>query len=262
LDLSDWPFSHNTLSMVEALREVLGGHGYTLVLHTRGRSPADTDVWRTITPAAAISLADFDSATAEAIRSAGTDVIISMFGRRATLGNTFAGNERRIASMQIEHLASRGYRKLIYAAADEDRFRQRSNARMAGARSVCRRLGIQEPTVAKIPTDIEGATSAVRDILRSDSALTAAFCTNDDVGLAVLAGLRANDATAPSALGVIGVGDIPAAQLITPSLTTVRVDTTWVATHMGQAILAALNGEPSRLKSEKLPLTLIERETT
>ena len=78
-----------------------------------------------------------------------------------------------------------------------------------------------------------------------DAGVTGVCAYNDEVALAVLAGLRALGLTAPGDLAVVGVDDIPAARLAFPPLTTVTGGQAVVAEHLARSIVAALAGKPA-----------------
>ena len=70
--------------------------------------------------------------------------------------------------------------------------------------------------------------------------MTAVAAYNDEVALAVLAGLRAEGLRAPEDVAVIGVDDIPMARLASPALTTVWQAIDAQAQHLASSVLAAL----------------------
>ncbi|HET6480312.1 MAG TPA: substrate-binding domain-containing protein, partial [Actinoplanes sp.] len=65
---------------------------------------------------------------------------------------------------------------------------------------------------------------------------------NDEVALAVLAGVRRAGLQAPGDLAVIGVDDIPPARLADPALTTVTTDQAAIGAHLAATVVAALRG--------------------
>ena len=67
---------------------------------------------------------------------------------------------------------------------------------------------------------------------------------NDEVALAVLAGVRLLGLHAPADLAVIGVDDIPSARLAAPALTTVTTDQAAMATHLAASVVSAMGGRP------------------
>jgi DNA-binding LacI/PurR family transcriptional regulator len=258
--LAGWPLGRNTISTLEQLSDLLRDHGLTLVLHTRD-SVLDADVWQSLTPAAVVSFADIPPATATAIRAAGTDVLISLLGRRATLGRTYVTEQHRIVDLQVDYLVGKGHRRLAYVGLEDPQFAYLSEARLTGLQRATQRLELPEPVTHIVRLDLEGATAALGALRPGRSQPTALLCANDDVALAVLAGMRRLGWSAPDDLAVIGVDDIPAAQLAAPALTTVHVDTSWAARRMTEVIVAALAGQPAERSREGAPIHIVERES-
>ncbi|MGZ4612448.1 MAG: substrate-binding domain-containing protein, partial [Kineosporiaceae bacterium] len=95
------------------------------------------------------------------------------------------------------------------------------------------------------PLDAEAAAAAVEAWRAADPPVTGVCAYNDDIALAVLAGLRRLGLSAPTDLAVIGVDDVPIAPLAAPPLTTVRTDLGAVAEHLARTIVAALAGKPA-----------------
>ena len=92
-----------------------------------------------------------------------------------------------------------------------------------------------------VPLDADEAAVAVQ-LWRGASAVSAVCAYNDEVALAVLAGLRLLGLAAPGDLAVIGVDDIPVARLAAPPLTTVTTDQAAVAQHLADTIVAVIAG--------------------
>jgi DNA-binding LacI/PurR family transcriptional regulator len=82
---------------------------------------------------------------------------------------------------------------------------------------------------------------------------------NDEVALAVLAGMRGHGLAAPADLAVVGVDDIPSARLAAPPLTTVTTDQSAVAAHLAATIVAVIAGEPEPPRPGSDIVTVLRR---
>jgi DNA-binding LacI/PurR family transcriptional regulator len=188
----------------------------------------------------------------------GLDVLGRAGMRDLTTGNAFraasaAGAGRSldmpqelIGRRQAEHLVAAGHTRLGYAAPDDSRLRIFVEPRLAGVRAVCQAGGRPDPVIETVALDATKAADAVR---RWHAAGVTAICAyNDEVALAVLAGIRAADTASPAlaprvCLAVIGADDIPAARLATPALTTVTTDQSALAAHLAATVVAAVSGQ-------------------
>ena len=81
--------------------------------------------------------------------------------------------------------------------------------------------------------------------LAADPPMTAVCAYNDEVALAVLAGLHRLGLSAPQDLAVIGVDDIPAAALSQPPLTTVTRDMSALAKYIAETVQRRLTKKSS-----------------
>jgi DNA-binding LacI/PurR family transcriptional regulator len=114
--------------------------------------------------------------------------------------------------------------------------------RLQGARAACAAAGVAAPLVQTVPLDPSGAGPAVGEWCAAGVSGVCAY--NDEVALAVLAGLRHAGRACPADLAVVGVDDIPAARLAHPALTTVTTDQALVARHLATTVVAAIHGRP------------------
>jgi len=91
--------------------------------------------------------------------------------------------------------------------------------------------------------------------------ITAVCAYNDEVALAVLAGMNALELRAPRDLAVIGVDDIPAGVLAAPALTTISLDIGRAAQHTADLIACRIVRRPDPPLPARGGLRLIHRES-
>jgi len=77
---------------------------------------------------------------------------------------------------------------------------------------------------------------------RLKSEITGICAYNDEVALAVLAGMRAQGLNAPGDFAVIGVDDIPAGALTSPALTTVATGMSELGKYLAISVINVLEG--------------------
>jgi DNA-binding LacI/PurR family transcriptional regulator len=103
----------------------------------------------------------------------------------------------------------------------------------------------------------ESGRTAAEGILRSKPRPTAILATSDRLAIGVIEAARCNQLRVPQDLAVIGFDDIPAANLITPRLTTVHQP----MAEKGRLAVASLLKE-NRVLRMKVPTKLIVRQST
>jgi len=241
--LPDWPIGPEVGTLLGNLSTELARSGLTFVAHpgTRADRPI-AELWKAITPAAVLAFTDFTAAEIGAMRAAGVALVVGLLGRSTSPRRELEVPQQHVGRLQAQHLAAAGRTAIGYAYPDDDRVRIFAEPRLEGTRIACAAGGIAEPSVRIVPLDPDAAAVAVR--AWRDEGVTGVCAYNDDVALAVLAGMRRLGLRAPADLAVIGVDDIPAARLAVPALTTVTTDQAALAAHLAATVLAAIHGHP------------------
>jgi DNA-binding LacI/PurR family transcriptional regulator len=242
--LPDWPIGPTVGDLLQRLSASLAAESLTLLAHphARGERPV-SELWKAVNPAAVVAFEPFDEHEQAAMRAAGVELAVALFGRAGRGRLDFGIPAQRAGRLQAEHLAATGHRRLGYAFPDDERVRMFAEPRLDGVRQACIDLGLESPLVLPVPLDPAAAADAV--FAWRAAGVTGICAYNDDVALAVLAGLRTLGLTTPDDLAVVGVDDIPAARLAFPPLTTVTSGQSVVAEHLARSIVAALAGSPA-----------------
>ena len=237
--LPDWPIGAEVGNLLGNLSTEFARSGLTFVAHPGSRADRPiTDLWKAITPAAVLAFTEFSPAEIDAMRAAGVALVVGLLGRSTSPRRELEVPQQHVGRLQAEHLAAAGHTAIGYAFPDDDRVRIFAEPRLEGADQASP-AGL---SVRVVPLDPDAATKAVR--AWHDEGVTAVCAYNDEVAMAVLAGMRLLGLHAPADLAVIGVDDIPAARLAVPALTTVTTDQAAVAAHLATTVLAAIQGRP------------------
>jgi len=240
--LPDWPIGPEVGSMLGNVSTALARRGLTFVVHPGNREDRPiSEIWKAITPAAVIAFTGFSDDETAAMRAAGVALVVALLGRSPQHGRELQLPQQLVGRRQVEHLVGAGHSRLGYAYPDDERLQIFAEPRVAGVRAACRAGDLAEPVTETVALSAQQAADAVRR-WRAD-AVTGVCAYNDEVALAVLAGVRLLGLTVPTDLAVIGVDDIPPARLAVPPLTTVTTDQTAVAAHLSATVLAAMAGQ-------------------
>ena len=245
--LPDWPLGPAVDSLLDHLAAELADRGLSLLVHhLRGGRPL-SELLRVVTPRAVVGFTALSTEDREATRRAGIQVLGTLLDEDPGAAGVFTVAQRSIGRLQARHLHAAGHRAIGYAASTDPRVRQFVELRLDGVREGCVEAGLPEPVVRSVEPDLASARTAVRDWVGQGVGAVAAY--NDDVAIAVLAGLRAEGLTAPGDLAVIGVDDAPAAQFTVPPLTTVSQALDAQARHLAGVVVSGLQGGAA----ERLP---------
>ena len=258
--LPDWPIGQEVGALLGNLSSALATAGLTFVAHPGSREDRPiAEIWKALTPAAVLAFADFSDDEIDAMRSAGVALVVALLGRTRQRRRELEVSQQLVGRLQAVHLTAGGHTRIGYAYPDDERVRIFADPRLDGAREACAELGLAEPVVCTVPLDPVAAADAIGHWRASG--VTAVCAYNDEVALAVLAGMRRTGLAAPGGLAVVGVDDIPAARLADPALTTVTTDQQAVAAHLAATIVAAINGRAEPLPPDGDFVHIVPRES-
>lgn len=243
--LPAWPIGPALGEMLGALSGALDRRGLLFVVFPAACEVLGaTQIWRAIGPVAVVSLNAVDDTVGGTLRRHGIHVIEVLYNTPKRRRAALLLPNQRFGEIQVEHLYSRGHRQLGFADSDDPRLDAFRQARLAGVRATCARLDLTEPVVNPVRLNPEAAERAIRRWRSGDPPVTGICAYNDDVALAVLAGLHRLNLSAPDDLAVIGVDDIPAAVSACPPLTTVTAEFRVFAEHIADTVIRTLDGRP------------------
>ncbi len=98
-------------------------------------------------------------------------------------------------------------------------------------------------------------------MLQLDQPPSAVFCANDIQAIGALSECRDAGLSVPDEMSIVGFDDLPIAQYITPTLTTVRVPAQEMGDSAAKRLIAAIESGEAVLPLELLT-DLVIRETT
>ena len=234
LALPGVPISANLSRFIEQLAAALAAHGLSLVTHlAEGHGRPLPDLCAAVDASAVVSLIPFDGEMTEALHRAGAQVV---FGT----GDPASAELRAIGRLQAEHLIGLGRARLGYALPGEHATQWRVLERLRGVAEACAGHGLPEPV--ELGVDLDGAQAALAVDQWVRASVTAVCAYNDETALAVLAGMHLRGLRAPDDIAVIGVGDIAAARVGIPPLSTIGFDYGETGRELAQAVVHGLDG--------------------
>ena len=258
--LPHWPIGPVIDTLLDHLADELAERGMSvLVHHGRGTRPL-ADLWRVVTPRTVVGLTGFAPEEVRAMRRAGIQVVGTRIDADHHDPSVYAISQRRIGRMQVEHLVGRGRLRIGWAGPTDARLAEFAEPRLAGVVEACATAGLPAPVVAELDLEV-GAARAAAAVWR-EAGVDAVAAYNDDVALAVLAGLRAEGLAVPDDVAVIGVDDVPSARLAYPSLSTVSQAIEVQAAYLAAATIAALDGTDALPPQPPDMLAVVGRDST
>jgi LacI family transcriptional regulator len=178
--------------------------------------------------------------------------------------NSVVMNNRQGACLAANHLVDLGHRRIGLGrcvtrianfAAREEAFVQRLAERG---------IQLEKRDIFALPSAIEGAQTAFAKAIaeRRDDLPSAIFCENDYMAIGLVRAFLAAGLRVPEDVSIVGFDDINEAVIVTPELTTIRVDRDRIAQLAVARLLALLRGEAGMPIKQIIDVRLIVRRST
>ena len=177
--------------------------------------------------------------------------------------NTLGRAEIRVdnagaAAAMTNHLIATGRTRIAHLSGPDHNVE--AQQRVTGYRTAVTRAGL-EPQVITGDFTEEAGIVAANAILRDPQSVDALFCGNDMMAIGALGMLRRAGVDVPGRIAVAGFDDVPLARLITPGLTTMRVDIAEIGARAVARLADAIAGGKDAAVEVRRP-QLVVRETT
>src|SRR5450432_1006116 len=186
---------------------------------------------------------------------------------------TLAQHTLHVPSIQVDNfegaknmtarLIAAGHQRIAFVSGPSDLLV--ANVRLQGYMTALVENGYSIDPTLIFPGNFtrEGGEQAINRIahLEEKQRPTAIFGANDETAFGILLGIRKQGWHVPNEMEVCGFGDLPFAQLVAPTLTTVHIPLRELGRTGARELLKLLNHEEiAPLKI--LPTEIVERETT
>jgi LacI family transcriptional regulator len=182
--------------------------------------------------------------------------------RCETLDSVYVNNTQG-AETAVDYLIDKGHRSIACVTAVKQS--QHTNDRVAGYQASLDRHGMArnpELILAAEDDDMRDGVEVFSKIRALSPAVTAVFVpAGDMVAIGIVKEAKRNGLRVPEDLAVVGYDDIPAAEVIEPSLTTVRQPKLEMGDHAINMIVDKIEGRESAVKHKELPTKFIVRES-
>lgn len=177
-------------------------------------------------------------------------------------GVAFVGNDDRQAGrVATQHLLELGHRCIGTVTGPFRRWIVRS--RLLGCQEMLHEAGLEmgEDLIVESDWTPTGGAAAVRVLLEREPRTTAVFVQNDEMSVGVLRELHRLGRRVPDDVAVVGCDDLPFAEHLSPSLSSVHIPFVEVGRVAVQVLLDRMAGRRPATDAEFLPVSLAVRES-
>ncbi len=216
-------------SALQGIEEAARARGFAVgvrIVESSAPEEVSDAVARAVEPSGALIVIAYDEAGTAALAAVPPETpMVAMVETPA--GDEGSGkpwvwlDDRRAALMATRYLLGLGHRTVHYLAIPSSP--PRTSQRQAGWRSALEEAGRVVPGHVQCGWTPKSAYQAGR-VLAADPEVTAVLCGNDDLALGLMRAMQEAGRAIPAEVSVVGFDDTPAAEFLTPSLTTVRMD--------------------------------------
>ncbi|WP_438448726.1 LacI family DNA-binding transcriptional regulator [Gorillibacterium sp. sgz5001074] len=162
----------------------------------------------------------------------------------------------------MNHLISLGHREIGFLAGRMDTFSGRERYKAYEAAMLEHGLRMNAEHMIRGDFLKQTAYEEAGRLLRSGQLPTALFSANDDMAIAAMQALSEHGVRVPEDLSIAGYDDVPAASLLTPKLTTVRLPIYDISRAAVEAIERLRQAGSASFGTISFPSELIIREST
>lgn len=237
------------------LTTALARHGivHTLVFETEDNQNV-IDAIADLNPIAVTSMLPLGGAALAAVKAAKIPQISLGSMELQALGALHL----TVGEMRVEHLMSRGHRKLAFAYSSVDKLRPQGDYWLKGLRIAVHNRDLPDLAVGTV------AAANAADVVAGwvNEGVTAVCAQTDETAFVVQHGIREAGLRCPDDLAVMGVDATPLGEVSAPPLTSVAFDAKAIVDIAVAELMAALgfptNGEPPSVEVA----TLIARSST
>lgn len=258
LVIPDWPMEFSVGKCVEEASLALDEAGYSLITQTRHPEGSARPLWELLDPEVVVGFTPFTTDELASMRACGITNIIPDPEREPPLPGTLGLHDG--PRLQVEHLHSRGHRRLGFGAPADPKLFDLAESRLRTAQETAESLELPPLVVHSIDDAPESASPAVDEWLQAE--VTAVVAFNDDSAARVTrAAVRAGH-DVPADLAVIGHDDSPYTALFLPSISSIRLDYAGIGRHMAALALHDATGQSLPADGFDVAATVIAREST
>lgn len=252
--------------IIRGVEEAARDRGYELVLCNTDDSPErETASLRMLREHQAdgllIATSRMADATVAGLRRERFPFVLVNRGSRVPADLAVEVDNERAAEAVIAHLAGLGHRRIAHIAGPLST--TTGAERAAGYREAMKARGLPMDASLLEEADAYAEPSghaACSRLLRA--APTAIFAANDLLALGALRAVREAHLRVPQDVSLVGVNDIPLAELIDPPLTTIRVPQREMGRLAANMLIAVLEKTPVAQRHVLLGTTLVIRGST
>ncbi|WP_338779157.1 LacI family DNA-binding transcriptional regulator [Metabacillus sp. FJAT-52054] len=166
------------------------------------------------------------------------------------------------AETAVDYLISLGHRKIAHISGDSETFT--GEARINGYEKAMKKSSLAIPEGYLVNGgmfSIQEGRAAMEQLLKLKDRPTAIFIAGDQMAIGAMETIKDHGLAVPDDFSIVGFDDIEMASYVTPKLTTIKQDTDALGAQAASLLVSQIVQKKKSIKSEMIPIQLIERES-
>ena len=164
-----------------------------------------------------------------------------------------------IGARVAHYLMQKGHQRCAVIRADDERATRRAAAfveTLVGH-------GLETPVVVSVGAkrSVQSGREALRQVLEQRPDAQAVFCSSDMIAIGAVTEATARGIRVPGELAIVGFGDLPFAAELTPTLTTVHINSAEMGRLAAQQLMARAEGRAVESTIADLGFSIVERDS-
>ncbi|MBO9627644.1 MAG: LacI family DNA-binding transcriptional regulator [Microbacterium sp.] len=241
--------------MIESASAALGRQGFTLLTYVGGERPSAATLLASVAPAAVLALRPFPATELARFRGAGVRLVVPYAETTRDGGWADWIDWGPTAQLQVDHLISRGRRRIGFAASAEFGDAPVVRRRIATINHALEEHGLEPVSLRTMPSDPAAIIRALREWREDVPDLDGICAHTDSIAIGVLYAARELGLSVPDDIGVVGADDLPFSAMVVPALTTVRPNNLALGENIATAVVNYLR-EDRTLEAGRNPITV------
>ncbi len=201
-------------------------------------------------------------AIVDAVKATNTPYVLMSTGNGSGEEYEIATNDREISAEMTRYLASLGHTRIAFIKGNRTHIAVGN--RFDGYKDGLEQSGLvyDEALVAEGDNSPSSGEQCAEQLLQLKDRPTAIFSANDDMAAGVMRVAAREGISIPNELSIAGCDDISLAQILFPSLTTIRQPLRSMTEAASRALIDESRGAPHDAGVERIPGTIEVREST
>ena len=163
--------------------------------------------------------------------------------------------------LATEYLINKGHKRI--ALVDGFLYKSPARGRLEGYKKALKKYGIpfDGDLLSVGDIDVKDGYERTKQLLEKELNFTAIFAYNDMMAFGAMQAIKEKGLRIPEDIGLVGYDDIPFSSLISPALTTIRLQKQDLGVESVKLLFSRMNGNRKKAKKIMLDVELIIRET-